>query len=380
MIKDILKYATCTCGAMIITASCQRQEIYNPEYLLAYIPITIDWSSSLVDESQINNVSVYFYPVDGSEPTIAYCTEPSFTTVSLYKGEYNILIHNEMFGNITGVDCADNNSFEGYKMSIQQDNSANYDMFYTATSEEQLIKECEQVAVWSYRNFTVSDDMIEYTRSDSFDDFLTTARSKGSTIPTESLLTFYQSYLYDDSLDAQTKADTKTVTKSLEELLGVTPTPLTTTFEVNLEIDNLNNIQYIEGVISGFVDGATLYNKEKSSTSSSNYTYFTMSDYTYNDGSTTDGVLTYEFTNMGHRGYASEKYYINLNIVLHSGELVNEIIDITDQLVGYEQDEVVTINIGYSFDNDTPTIVLPSNIGTGFGVGEWGEAQNVDLG
>lgn len=378
MNKPIYKYIVC--ALLMLACSCERQTIYDPEYLIAQIPITFDWSKSLVDEDDINNVSIYFYPTDGSQPTISYSGDSDMATVSLYEGEYNILIHNEIAGNITGLDYENADIYSSYKMLTQQDDPTAYDMFYEPTSAETLIKESEAIAVWTYEEFNVTKDMIEYTRSDEFSDFLVEMRNSDSKSLAASYSSFYESYEWESTTGTKTDADTKAVTKALEDLLGIQPTPLTSTYEVNIEFENMNNIQYIEDIISGFVDGALVYSSEKSSASASNYTYFTMSDYTYNEGSETDGTLKYKFSNLGHRSYATEKYYLTLNIILHSGELVNKVIDITDQLTNYTQGEVIYIKIGDSFDNGTETIVLPANSGVGFGVGEWGEAENVMLG
>ncbi len=378
MNRLILKYLSALLAVVVVTLSCERQPIYTPEYVSANIPITIDWSGSTVDEASINNVSVYFYPVDGSDPVITYSGDSDFITVTVRKGTYNIVIHNEMAGNITGIDCYNEKSYEDYQMSIQFDNQSNYDMFYTESSDaEQLIKESEQVGVWRYENYEVTTDMIEYTRSESFSDLLTKMRSKSTDI------TDYET-LYESTgvTDTQTKGDeatTKTVTKSLEELLGITPSALTTTYEVIVEVENMNNIQYIEAVIPGFVESAYVANGQQNSSSALHYAYFTMSDHQYNEGSTTDGVLSYSFTNLGHRSDDTEQYDITFNIVLHDGTLVTETIDITDQLADKSLGQEISISIGDEFDNGTSTIILPVNSDAGFGVGVWGDAENVFL-
>ena len=102
--KGVFKYIFI---ALIVNASlsCKRQQIFEPELFTVDVPIVIDWSESLVDESKINNVSVYFYHENGSAPIIAYSNDPHHIKASLYEGRYDIVLHNEIEGNILGVDC-----------------------------------------------------------------------------------------------------------------------------------------------------------------------------------------------------------------------------------------------------------------------------------
>lgn len=364
--------------AVIFSLSCHRQEIYDPSYVIANIPITFDWSSSLVDEEGINNVTVYFYPVDGSDPIITYAGSSKYTTVEARAGEYNILVHNEIAGNITGADYENESSYSGYRMSAVDDDLSQRTSYYDPSSGEQLIAESEAVASWKYDGFVVTTDMIEYTRTKSFDDIIEQLGSKSDDEDnTTSLSTDYSALL---EADSKSDATSESVAESLDDLVAVPMRPLTTTYELEVEIENMNNIQFIEGVIAGFVDGILVAEKEMDSASGLKYTQFQMLDYTFNEGSTTDGFIKYKFTNLGHRAVSSENYYVTLKIIAHSGELVTYKIEVTEQIADYDRNAVVEIKIGESFDNDTPTIVMPVNINAGFGVTEWGDANDYELG
>ncbi|MFI3287022.1 MAG: DUF5119 domain-containing protein [Rikenellaceae bacterium] len=365
----------------VASISCERQMIYDPEYLTANIPIVIDWSESMVDEDYINNVSVYFYPEDGSEPVVIYSEDPYFVTANLHEGKYDIVIHNEIEGNILGVDCASSESFSDYKMTIQQDDVSNYDMFYEQTTDEQLIKESEAIGAWSYESFEVTKDMIVYTRTRTFEDLIVSLRSKAQEQSTKSSS--------DDVIDDMMRSiaevldssdpETRSVTRSLDDLNGVKPQPRTAAYKVLIDIENLNNIQYIEGVIDGFVDGVEVVSGGKIESEAANFTYMQMSDHTFNEGSTTDGTMTYSLTNFGHLNAVGEKYTLTVNIIIHSGEKFSETFDVTDQINSYSANEIIEIRIGYKYDNGTPDIVLPENQDAGFGVDGWGDAENVEL-
>ncbi len=373
----------------IIIASCHRQEVYEPEYLMANIPIVVDWTKSSVDEGLINSISVYFYPTDGGDPVVNYSSDPYFITTSLVEGTYDIVVHNEIEGNIKGIDCTGSDSRDGYSMMIQLGDVSQYDMFYDAKSGERLVSESEPIATWIYEGFEVTKDLIEYTRTRSFEDTIIELRSrsrsmstKGSYEITSSLTKSYSIVIDSDDLAS------RAVTKSLYDLNGVQPTPATTTYNINIEIDNMNNIQYIEGILTGLADGIKVFSGTKilAPSGASNYSYFAFSDHTFDAGSTTNGTLRYILTNLGHpsqSGYeprsTTDDYTLIINAVLQSGELYTKEVDVTDIISTYTIGLDINIDIGDSFGNDTDTIVLPENAGAGFGVAGWGDNVVVEL-
>ncbi len=385
--KRIIKYMLSLALIVVASISCERQTIYDPELLTANIPIVIDWTGSTVDESDINSVSVYFYPEDGSDPIIVYSSDPYLVTATLKEGIYDIVLHNEIAGNIKGVDCIGSESIDDYKMVMQQDDATSYDMFYEPNAGDQLIKESEAIASWSYRGFEVTRDLIEYTRTRSFEEIITRLQTKSQ----EQAQARSTKSSDDDFIESLTRSlteelssldsETRAVTKSLEDLNGVAPTSLTVTYKVTIEIENINNIQYIEGVIDGFADGAEVASGDKIVSTTNNFTFMQMSDYTLDEGSTTDGVLNYTFSNFGHSQMtrSEQTYTLTLNIIIHSGERFTKSFDITDDLSNYTIGESLYINIGDSYDNGSSTIVLPENQGAGFGVDEWGDAENIQL-
>ena len=380
--------------AGIFVFSCKRQKIYEPELLTANIPILIDWTKSLVDADEINSVSIYFYPQDGSAPSITYSNDPFYAIASLREGVYDIIIHNEIAGNIKGIDCIDSEKAFDYRLLSQKDNADNYQMFYKPTPNNQLIKESEPVAAWSYKGFEVTRDMIEYTRTRSFDELIATLRSKAATRSSKAATKAETKAFIDGMTKAfadalYTKSDdpvVRSVTKVLEDLNGVEPIARTSTYNVTLKIRNLNNAQYIENVLDCFVDEAEMFSGAKTQTieNRNNYTYFKMTEPVFDKGSTTDGTISYTFSNLGHKRkkISGVKYMLYINIILHSGEKFSYTFDVTDQILDYEVDEVIKIYIGSDGlleGGGNPEIVLPPNADAGFGVADWGDATDVIL-
>ena len=100
--KKLVKISLSLILIAIWAMSCKLQEFYEPEALIAKVPIIIDWSESTVDEQDINNVSVHIHPHDGSAPIVVYSSNPHFVSVSLCKGVYDIIVHNETSEDLKG--------------------------------------------------------------------------------------------------------------------------------------------------------------------------------------------------------------------------------------------------------------------------------------
>ncbi|MFI3302974.1 MAG: DUF5119 domain-containing protein [Rikenellaceae bacterium] len=366
--------------ALLATVSCERQTIYDPAYLNASIPITIDWSASNVDESDINNVSIYFYPTDGSDALLTYSTNPNFAVVYVPEGEYNILIHNEMIDNMLGLSFDQTTSHGSFSVLTQKLNSAAYTMFYTEESGQQLINESEAAGAWSYEGFEVTRDMIEYTRSDTFAAIIAEVRSRAQS-RSSSVFSFDATTLaitYASSDDPTESA----ITRSLESLSAIQTEPRSAKFNISVAVQNLNSAQYAEGVLRHLADGVVMSSGELiyPESGTENYNFFKFTDYTYDDSTNTDGVMTYDLVNSGiDLRDATTQHIFHLKFLLHTGVLVEEDVDITDQLTSATNTLNIDINIGNQYNNGTTDIVLPESTSGGFTVDSWGEIVSVPL-
>ncbi len=386
MIKSLTFSALTVIG--LIGVSCQHQSLEEPSFYTANIPITIDWSESTVKVSEINNVSASFYPQDGSSPIIQVSGDPHLLVAKLKEGVYDIIIHNEMVGNIKGIDCIDEAVFEDYRMMIQSDDARQYDMFYTPASDARMIKESERVGGWSYKSFIVTSEMIKYTRTTAFEELLKNMRNRskiGLTKVDSKSIVSYITKGYVDALNGLPLA-TRDVTKALEDLTEIKPQPRTISYKVSIEIENMNNIQSsgFEGVIEGFADEVRVFDGEKYLDSKPNYSIIPNNGNSikpvYKEGSKTDGFIYYDFTNIGHLQFVEgANYSLHLNIILHNGTKRTFVKDITNQIQNYIIGTTINILIGESFNNETGTVVLPESAEGGFGVGDWEDAENVPL-
>ncbi len=372
----------------LLSTGCQHQALEVPSFYTANIPITIDWSESTVDVRDINNVSATFYPHDGSEPFTQISGTPHLLVANLKEGVYDIIIHNEILGNIKGIDAYGFSNFNDFRMMIQSEEVRKYDMFYTPEADARMIKESESVGGWSYKDFAVTKELINYTRTTAFDELLKLMRSRSKaslTIVDSKSIASYITRAYVDALNSLPLAS-YSITKTLEDLTEIKPQPRTINYKVSIEIENMNNIQLtgFEGAIDGFADEVRIFDGQKYVDSKPNYSIIPNKansiNPVYKEGSNTDGFINYAFTNIGHLQHVDgATYSLHINFILHNGERRTFVKDITDQIQDYTIGETIHILIGESFDNGSSNIVLPENAEGGFGVGDWGDTEDIPL-
>ncbi len=349
------------CGAALISlASCHRQELEDPARYLAHLPITIDWSESLISEDYILNTSIYCFAEGSSKPYIYVSGDINFATVQLPVGVYSILIINDTVDDVKGVEFKDDNIYNDFSANIVIDNDAEQ-TFYKKEADVEMIASQGRVAAWRYEGFEVTAEMIEYTRTEEFEKYLKESKSKSKSRG--------ESGSTSGSFDAE----------FIEILSSVKPQPVTSRCNITLQVENLNNAMYIEGVLTGTADGAILSTNERipSSTHTNAYRFY-FEDRTYDDTSDpVDGIATHELNTFGKQ--PNGEYELQLNVILSTGELVTIVRDVTTMVNSSEG-----LDIDICLDNETEglddsEIVLPEGTASGFGVGDWGEGENVEL-
>ena len=383
--KKLLMYIFSLILIANASLSCKRQTIYDPLLISANIPLVIDWSKSRVDPNRINNVSVSFYPEDGTDPIVGYSSDPYLVTMRIPEGVFDIIVHNEIGGNIRGVEVENSEMVDEYSMKSAEVDTSKLTMFYNAKPNDRFIKEVEAVAAWGYRGFRVTPEMIEYTRTRTFEELLSKLKfSSESRNRTKSVSATYMLDMTKSFSEMFANADVKTrsVAESLEDLNGIQPLPRTCIYEMELDFINMNSMQYMECVIDGFVDGVKVYAGEKIIPQKNNCVCFKPSTSTliYKSGSEKDGSVKYAFLNFGHKPYdANAKYELHVNVILNSGEKHPLVFDVTDDVHRGESNAHIKIQVGDKFQNGTADIELPANSGGGFGVGDWDDVENVEL-
>lgn len=358
--------------SLMASVGCERQVLEDSSLIYARIPITIDWSESLIAEKDIDRISIYFYPKEGGEPTKVGSDDKNFKLVSLREGTYSVFVFNELYTDMRDVfdyqqisDYTDFNILSYNDPSFDPKNS-----FFEPAPNHVIRKKHQQFAVWSLDEFEVTQQMVDYTRTLAFENIIEEIRSKSRNM-----------------LGVVTKSDvvndpsTKEITDALSVFNPVKPQPLTTINNIKVEIDNINNAQLIELVLLGSSDGGVLSTRDRINLSGKDNVYIDMRRTPYDsnfitmdEGSEVNGLVHHRMITFGVDPHAPEgtKYELQMNIILNSGKLEQFVWDVTSLLT---QDR-------YSIDldfTDSNKITLPESKGEGFHVDSWGDDHTVDL-
>ncbi len=369
--RQLYIYAAFTLS-LIIIIGCHRKELENIEYAIASIPITTDWSQSLVDVDEMSNITIMIFPESGGEPTTIISNNHTFNVVQLPIGVYSVLIHNEMGSDLDGVAFSNTDSFDDISVSITQ--KSEQPTFHTVADDEHLTTHHEHIAAWHLSELVVNKDMVEYTLTDEFKQYLTIARTRSAAENRLSL----------------SSSDNTQLTRSLDSLSSTTPSPVTTIMNITVGVDNLNSAASIEAILSGTTSGSTLISRSTTATTDDTNIYdFFFTNWVYDettddetsvddddddDDTLTDGKIYYTLNTFVLEDDSDESYQLKFSVLLQTGEMETYYRDITEQI---EPDDDHEVDIDLTIGDDRLT--LPESESAGFNVNGWGDAVHVTL-
>lgn len=145
-----------------LVAGCQRRPLEDELGDLALVPIHIDWSESALDMTTTHNVSVWFFPHDGSS-SFEYRYEGNLTDMEarLPKGGYSIIVFNETVDfNWTSLQFEGSDKYETFRVSARPDTFRGLN---ARGPEMDARKSPDALAVWSTDKFEVSPEMVRAT-------------------------------------------------------------------------------------------------------------------------------------------------------------------------------------------------------------------------
>lgn len=316
---------------VVLITSC-KQELcqWSQQGDNSTIQVSVDWSMSYIDQTDIYNMSIYGYPQSGGAPYLKVSGNIELANIYLTAGYYSMLVFNDIVGDIEGINFRNSDSYDDFYAEVieQSDTSG---LYYKVDDDELLASTQGQLATWLMEELEVVQDME------------------------------YCSYCEEYH-------------REVVELYA-TPNPITTECQFTLRIENLNNAQIIQGVVRGFAAGAYLASAER--LTSPDRTIIYSIDFTsrlYDDTDSVDGVVESQITTFGKVADEDQSYELILDIILNNGELVSFTRDITDQVV-----EQNNLNIVINLLSDENMISLPESDGIGFGVDKWGDKESIEL-
>lgn len=310
--------------------SCCRQTLEDMCGSQVTVPISIDWSESNLDLSVVDDISIYIYPKDGSNPYVVISNDIDSTNISISAGEYSALIFSGVVGNVTGVRFIDPDIYSEFSVEAKADTSTS--LYYQVLSGEALLSQLEGFAAWRL------DDL--YVEGDTTTCCCSSVWGGGCS----------------------------------DQLLDVIPTPVTATITTTMRVENLNSASYIEGVLSGFSRGANLSTNSRLVSEDDLY-MLDFQNRVYDDSSNPiDGSIVCSILSFGKQPVDSATYQLELNVILASGEKLTYQRDITSQV-----EESDDFNIEINLSDSSSMIYLPESSASGFGVESWGSSEQVEL-
>ncbi len=322
MVKFV-KYIIAFALILTLLGGCKRQTIHQVETAAssARVGVTLDWSESNMERDEINNISIYVYPEGGTEPYIKVSGDIDYGYVDLPEGVYTLLVFNDFVGDVQGVQFGDQALFDHF-----------YVQAMPSDQDESLAETIGQIAAWYATQIEVSPEMLWCSCCDP----------------------------------------SPQITTQIE--LVAQPTPRTTLCTVELTVENLDNAAQIEVTISGLAAGALMADDSRFERGEGELLYSLELD-KYNYSSDTDGVASGSVTTFGKpSGLDSQSYSLAIEIVLNTGEQLSYQRDVTQQVEAQDNVEIVI-----SLSGDDDQITLPASTSSGFGVGDWGDNEQVHL-
>ena len=266
--------------ATIISVSCKFDDLYYSADLECNIRINVKWEKI---DFNLNGASVYVYKSDGSlYKTFPPFANPYIVDLSLPKGEYNIVIHNNtpwempnmIFANINNVNDFNITGVEELKSPISLP----------------VINEPTPIAKAHLNNVVVDDRMLDYYPYKP--NSLNQVKYREYDVTPENMLS---------------KVDIIVHVKRLKSAAGA---PISQLQNISGGIYILNNKVHESEVAQEFV----------------------LNNRTFDDGSDTDGYISRTINSFGFHDSPDKKYFLLMNFKLVNGESEPITIDVTNSI------------------------------------------------
>lgn len=326
-------------STLLLSSSCRRQ-IEDEVGRVAKVPLTINWSKSNVDVTQMHRVSVWVFPHDGTTPyDIRLQGDVTQGILELPIGKYSLVVFNETVDptDWTGLRFVGKEQYATFcALTDLDDFRGIYTSAKTDATTELFRKSPERLASWSVDEFEVTADMVVYTRD---------------------LLIDQSSPSYDASARDE-------VVKELNKLEQIVPMPRVKVVSITARVQNLVSAQKASGAIKGAVAGINLSTGKAVLEPVTHM--FVLNGRTYDDsanpGHGTLGAVVNVFDVLGADLF---KFDLHTDFLLHNGVMHNQVFDITSDLKK-EQANII-INVGFNVpgspDDEIHLPVIPESAG-----------------
>ena len=309
--------------AIVALSSCERRELTYDYYPYCDVSIAVDWSAAFPASEKPTGMSVWSYPKDGGSPIKNQSNSVDQIDIALREGIYDIVVFNQIpsdFGTIGFRNTEDLSKFEVY--AVDEVTSKWY--VSKAESQENILRQPEKFAVIVYRDFEVTEDMVEETRISRY-------KAKHETP------------------GAETKIETKSH-------LTLIPRRVTYDAKINIRVKGIQNLRSVRAAVSNMAEG---YETNKNRGNIIPATHI-ISEST-KQGSYGDGLVTMTYTTFGLMGDKDNPLYTSTNFEYWKGKLHLEVLLVDNKTVkefDFDLDDSIVKIIERNAGDGTPLIEL----------------------
>jgi len=326
-----------SCLWIVLLSSCERDHLYYASAEMAEVNLQIDWTKAGLKP---NGATVFAYNEDGTlykhfDPF----SDPNGGVILLPLGRYKLVVMND-----TPEELSETMTFTGEGNVNTLLASGVSDKTKTAklhaqtrgTEDEYCIMSPDTLAVGEYTDLVINNEMLEYYYD----------RPEGDAV-----------FPYDHDV-------------------VITPQRVTSLSNIKVHVKGLKyakgtTMSFLRGTSGGYYLGRGEYSSEPVSYG------FILNNRTFDEGSTTDGVISASFNTFGLRPITRAgdiRYYLDINFVLINGEEYPMSFDVTDQ-ININIDMEVQLQLNLNLEINLPEAVDTGDGGGGFqtDLNEWAD-------
>lgn len=323
----ITRYTIFILLLILLVSSCKRRPLEDEMGDLARVPIHIDWSQSELDVTKVHNVSIWFFPYDGS-PSFEQRFDGNLTDmeVLLPSGSYSIIVFNEAVDfSWSSLEFLDRDKYATFRVAARAGTFRGLD---SRVEVSDIRKSPDALASWSKDCFVVSPEMIYATAMDS----------------------------RVEDIDPSHRID-------------VTMKPITKAVKITAYVQNLTSAARCSGTISGVTSSILLSTGEVYSNNVAHV--FIMNNRIYDTNKPNDGYIHANF--FIFRRTDEGKKVLQIDFELTDGKFESpEPFDITKHIFPIQPQVDVNVGTGVDGDEENHPIVLPdAKVNSDVGVDNW---------
>ena len=283
-------------------------------YEVAEITLTADWSQAGLEGEDAYGATAVFYPQNGGTPQIVLMGNRTHATTRLPKGHYSVIVFNRSFNDFGAIAFRGEDSFHTFEAYAKQ--------IENRSANEVIVNSPEKLATYVIEEFEVTDNP--------------------------------------------------------ECSLHFTPTELTSTVKVQINVDGLKNIKDATCRLGGIHASILLHNGQCNENMITQE--FSIGNPVFHEGSLTDGTLTGEISVFGFNEEVDHSMSLSANLV-DGKTKIEQNFDKVNISKNTDETGAIYLHVEAKTPDPIPDVEPEKGPDSGFNadVDNWGKEENTEL-